>query len=149
EAVLTDDERELGLAVVDSGGGATDLAIFAEGSVMHTAVIPVGGSHLTNDIAIGFKTPMPDAERIKIQFGCALASLVMDDEMIDVPSMGGRPPRSLSRRVLADVIEPRAEAAFDLIAREIKRAGYEGIVAGGVVITGGTSLMEGMPDMAE
>ena len=149
EAVLTDDERELGVAMVDLGGGTTDLAIFAEGSVMHTAVIPVGGSHFTNDIAIGLKTPMPDAERIKIQFGCALASLVKDDEMIDVPSMGGRPPRSLSRRVLADVIEPRAEEVFDLIAREIKRAGYEGIVAGGVVLTGGTSLMEGMPDVAE
>jgi cell division protein FtsA len=92
---------------------------------------------------------MPDAERIKIQFGCAMASLVNDDEMINVPSMGGRPPRSLSRRVLADVIEPRAEEVFDLVAREIKRAGYEGIVAGGVVLTGGTSLMEGMPDVAE
>ncbi|TLY36397.1 MAG: cell division protein FtsA [Nitrospirae bacterium] len=149
EAVLTDDERELGVAMVDLGGGTTDLAIFAEGSVMHTAVIPVGGTHFTNDIAIGLKTPMPDAERIKTQFGCAMASLVKDDELIDVPSMGGRPSRSLSRRVLADVIEPRAEEVFDLVAREIKRAGYEGIVAGGVVITGGTSLMEGMPDMAE
>src|SRR5947209_18407187 len=91
---------------------------------------------------------MPDAERIKIQFGCAMAWLVKDDEMIDVPSMGGRPPRSLSCRLLADVIEPRAEEVFDLVAREIKRAGYEGIVAGGVVLTGGTSLMEGMPDVA-
>jgi cell division protein FtsA len=149
EAVLTDDERELGVAMVDMGGGTTDLAIFVEGSVMHTAVIPVGGNHFTNDIAIGLKTPVPDAERIKTQFGCAMASLVKDDEMIDVPSMGGRPPRSLSRRVLADVVEPRAEEMFDLVAREIKRAGYEGIVAGGVVITGGTSLMEGMADMAE
>src|SRR3989442_2554528 len=148
EAVLTDDERELGVAMVDLGGGTTDLAIFAEGSVMHTAVIPVGGTHFTNDIAIGLKTPMPDAERIKTQFGCAMASLVKDDEVIDVPSMGGRPSRSLSRRVLADVIEPRAEEVFDLVAREIKRAGYEGIVAGGVVITGGTPLMEGRPDMA-
>jgi len=149
EAVLTDDERELGVAMVVLGGGTTDLAIFAEGSVMHTAVIPVGGNHFTNDIAIGLKTPVPDAERIKTQYGCAMASLVKDDEMIDVPSMGGRPPRALSRRVLADVVEPRAEEMFDLVAREIKRAGYEGIVAGGVVITGGTSLMEGMPDMAE
>jgi cell division protein FtsA len=149
EAVLTDDERELGVAMVDLGGGTTDLAVFVEGNVMHTAVIPVGGTHFTNDIAIGLKTGVPDAERIKTQFGCALASLVKEDEMIDVPSMGGRPPRSLSRRVLADVIEPRAEEVFDLVAREIKRAGYEGIVAGGVVITGGTSLMEGMTDMAE
>jgi len=149
EAVLTDDERELGVAMVDLGGGTTDLAVFVEGNVMHTAVIPVGGTHFTNDIAIGLKTGVPDAERIKTQFGCALASLVKEDEMIDVPSMGGRPPRSLSRRVLADVVEPRAEEVFDLVAREIKRAGYEGIVAGGVVITGGTSLMEGMADMAE
>ena len=149
EAVLTDDERELGVAMVDLGGGTTDLAVFVEGNVMHTAVIPVGGTHFTNDIAIGLKTGVPDAERIKTQFGCALASLVKEDEMIDVPSMGGRPPRSLSRRVLADVIEPRAEEVFDLVAREIKRAGYEGIVAGGVVITGGTSLMEGMADVAE
>src|SRR5207237_1810529 len=149
EAVLTDDERELGVAMVDLGGGTTDLAIFAEGSVMHTAVIPVGGTHFATDIAISLQTPMPEAERIKTQFGCAMASLVKDDELIDVPSMGGRPSRSLSRRVLADVIEPRAEEVFDLVAREIKRAGYEGIVAGGVVITGGTSLMEGMPDMAE
>lgn len=149
EAVLTDDERELGVAMVDLGGGTTDLAVFVEGNVMHTAVIPVGGTHFTNDIAIGLKTGVPDAERIKTQFGCALASLVKEDEMIDVPSMGGRPPRSLSRRVLADVVEPRAEEVFDLVAREIKRAGYEGIVAGGVVITGGTSLMEGMTDMAE
>lgn len=130
EAVLTDDERELGVAMVDMGGGTTDLAIFSEGSVMHTAVIPVGGNHFTNDIAIGLKTPVPDAERMKTQFGCAMAALVKDDEMIDVVSMGGRPPRSLSRRVLADVVEPRAEEMFDLVAREIKRAGYEGIEIG-------------------
>jgi cell division protein FtsA len=149
EAVLTDDERELGVAMVDLGGGTTDLAIFAEGSVMHTAVIPVGGDHFTNDIAIGLKTARPDAEHIKTQFGCAMSALVKDDEMIEVPSIGGRPSRTLSRKVLAEIIEPRAEEMFDLVAREIKRAGYEGIVTGGVVITGGTSLMEGMPEIAE
>jgi len=149
EAVLTSDERELGVAMVDLGGGTTDLAIFAEGSVMHTAVIPVGGDHFTNDIAIGLKTARSDAERIKTQFGCAMSSLVKEDETIDVPSIGGRPPRTLSRKILAEIIEPRAEEVFDLVAREIKRAGYEGIVTGGVVITGGTSLMEGMTDMAE
>ena len=149
EAVLTDDERELGVAMVDLGGGTTDLAIFADGSVMHTAVIPVGGDHFTNDIAVGLKTARPDAERIKTQFGCAISSLVKEDETIDVPSIGGRPSRTLSRKVLAEIIEPRAEEVFDLVAREIKRAGYEGIVTGGVVITGGTSLMDGMTDMAE
>ena len=149
EAVLTDDERELGVAMVDLGGGTTDLAIFAEGSVMHTAVIPVGGDHFTNDIAVGLRTARSDAERVKTQYGCALSSLVKEDEMIDVPSIGGRPARNLSRKVLAEIVEPRAEEVFDLVAREIKRAGYEGIVAGGVVITGGTSLMEGMTDMAE
>jgi cell division protein FtsA len=149
EAVLTEDERELGVAMVDLGGGTTDLAIFSEGNVMHTAIIPVGGDHFTNDIAVGLKTARSEAERIKVQFGCALSSLVKDDETIDVSSMGGRPVRNLSRKVLADIIEPRAEEVFDLVSREIKRAGYEGIVTGGVVITGGTSLMEGMTDMAE
>ena len=149
EAVLSEDERELGVAMVDMGGGTTDLAIFAEGSVMHTAIIPVGGDHFTNDIAVGLKTARSEAERLKVQFGCAVSSLVKDDEIIDVPSMGNRPLRTLSRKLLADIIEPRAEELFDLVAREIKRAGYEGVVTGGVVITGGTSLMEGMPDMAE
>jgi cell division protein FtsA len=149
EAVLSEDERELGVAMIDMGGGTTDLAIFAEGSVMHTAIIPVGGDHFTNDIAVGLKTARSEAERLKVQFGCAVSSLVKDDEIIDVPSMGNRPLRSLSRKLLADIIEPRAEELFDLVAREIKRAGYEGVVTGGVVITGGTSLMEGMPDMAE
>ena len=149
EAVLSEDERELGVAMIDMGGGTTDLAIFAEGSVMHTAIIPVGGDHFTNDIAVGLKTARSEAERLKVQFGCAVSSLVKDDEIIDVPSMGNRPLRTLSRKLLADIIEPRAEELFDLVAREIKRAGYEGVVTGGVVITGGTSLMEGMPDMAE
>ena len=149
EAVLSEDERELGVAMIDMGGGTTDLAIFAEGSVMHTAIIPVGGDHFTNDIAVGLKTARSEAERLKVQFGCALSSLVKDDEIIDVGSMGNRPLRTLSRKLLADIIEPRAEELFDLVAREIKRAGYEGVVTGGVVITGGTSLMEGMPDMAE
>jgi len=149
EAVLSEDERELGVAMIDMGGGTTDLAIFAEGSVMHTAIIPVGGDHFTNDIAVGLKTARSEAERLKVQFGCAVSSLVKDDEIIDVASMGNRPLRTLSRKLLADIIEPRAEELFDLVAREIKRAGYEGVVTGGVVITGGTSLMEGMPDMAE
>jgi cell division protein FtsA len=149
DAVLTQDEKDLGVAMVDLGGGTTDLAIFADGAVMHTAIIPVGGDHFTNDVAVGLKTARSDAERLKIQSGCALASLVKEDEMVDVPSMGNRPIRTVSRKVLADIIEPRAEEVFDLIAREIKRAGYEGIVTGGVVITGGTSMMDGMIEMAE
>jgi cell division protein FtsA len=149
DAVLTEDERELGVAMIDMGGGTTDLAIFSEGSVMHTAIIPVGGDHFTNDIAVGLKTARSDAERLKVQSGCALSALVKDDDMLEVPSIGNRPARTLSRKLLADVIEPRAEELFDLVAREIKRAGYEGIVTGGVVITGGTSLMEGIADMAE
>ena len=149
EAVLNEDERELGVVMVDMGGGTTDLAIFSEGSVMHTAIIPVGGDHFTNDIAVGLKTARSEAERLKVQFGCAVASLVKDDDVIEVTSIGNRPVRSLSRKLLAEIIEPRAEELFDLVAREIKRAGYEGVVTGGVVITGGTSLMEGMPDMAE
>ena len=135
--------------MIDMGGGTTDLAIFSEGSVMHTAIIPVGGDHFTNDIAVGLKTARSDAERLKVQSGCALSALVKDDDMLEVPSIGNRPARTLSRKLLADVIEPRAEELFDLVAREIKRAGYEGIVTGGVVITGGTSLMEGIADMAE
>ncbi len=149
EAVLSEDERELGVAMVDMGGGTTDLAIFSDGSVMHTAIIPVGGDHFTNDIAVGLKTARTEAERLKVQYGCALSSLVKDDETIDVTSIGNRPLRTLSRKLLADIIEPRAEELFDLVAHEIKRAGYEGVVTGGIVVTGGTSLMEGMADMAE
>ena len=135
--------------MVDMGGGTTDLAIFSDGSVMHTAIIPVGGDHFTNDIAVGLKTARAEAERLKVQYGCALSSLVKDDETIDVTSIGNRPLRTLSRKLLADIIEPRAEELFDLVAHEIKRAGYEGVVTGGIVVTGGTSLMEGMADMAE
>ncbi len=149
DAVLSEDERELGVAMVDMGGGTTDLAIFSDGSVMHTAIIPVGGDHFTNDIAVGLKTARAEAERLKVQYGCALSSLVKDDETIEVTSIGNRPLRTLSRKLLADIIEPRAEELFDLVAREIKRAGYEGVVTGGIVVTGGTSLMEGMADMAE
>jgi len=149
EAVLTPEERELGVAMVDLGGGTTDLAIFAEGSIRHTAVLPIGGQHLTTDLAIGLRTPQGEAERLKIRKGVALAELVKDDEMVDVPGVGDRPARTLSRKLLAEITEPRVEEMFDLVRREIMRTGYEGILAAGVVITGGTSMLEGILEAAE
>ena len=149
EAVLTPEERELGVAMVDLGGGTTDLAIFAEGSIRHTAVLPIGGQHLTTDLAIGLRTPQSEAERLKIRKGVALAELVKDDEMVDVPGVGDRPARTLSRKLLAEITEPRVEEMFDLVRREIMRTGYEGILAAGVVITGGTSMLEGILEAAE
>ncbi|MGH7252006.1 MAG: cell division protein FtsA [Nitrospiraceae bacterium] len=149
EAVLTPEERELGVAMVDLGGGTTDLAIFAEGSIRHTAVLPIGGQHLTTDLAIGLRTPQGEAERLKIRKGVALAELAKDDEMVEVPGVGDRPARTLSRKLMAEIIEPRVEEVFDLVRREIMRTGYEGILAAGVVITGGTSMLEGMLEAAE
>jgi cell division protein FtsA len=148
-AVLTNDERELGVAMVDIGGGTTDIATFVEGSIWHTAVLGIGGNHLTNDIAIGLRTPTNEAEKIKIRYGCAMSNLVREDETIEVPSVGGRPTRVLSRQLLSEIIEPRAEEIFSLVSREIKRTGYEEMVASGVVITGGSSILEGMPEVAE
>jgi len=149
EATLTPDERELGVVLVDIGGGTTDIAVFVEGSIWHTAVLSLGGDHLTNDIAIGLRTPTAEAEEIKKKFGCALASLVKGDETIEVPSVGGRKPRVLSRQMLCEIIQPRMEEIFSLVDREVKRAGYDEAVAAGVVVTGGTSIMEGVPELAE
>lgn len=149
EAVLSAEERELGVAMVDLGGGTTDLAIFAEGSIRHTAVLPIGGQHLSTDLAIGLRTPQAEAEKIKIRHGIAMAELAKDDEMVEVPSVGERPPRPVSRKLLAEFIEPRVDEIFDLVRREIARTGYEGILAAGAVITGGTSMLEGMPEAAE
>ncbi|MCH8040688.1 MAG: cell division protein FtsA [Nitrospinae bacterium] len=149
EAVLTEEEKELGVVMVDLGGGTTDLAFFSEGSISHSAVLPVGGQHLTSDMQIGLRTSQADAEKIKIRHGVALTDMVMDTDTLEVPSVGGRPPRAISKRVLTDIIEPRVEEIFDLVGREIRRAGYEGKLAAGAVITGGTSLLEGMPDAAE
>ncbi|HET6370089.1 MAG TPA: cell division protein FtsA, partial [Nitrospiria bacterium] len=125
EAVLTPEERELGVAMVDIGGGTTDLAIFIEGSIRHTAVLGVGGHHLTNDIAIGLRTPPADAEKIKIRYGSAMTSMVENDDTLEVPSVGGRPPRILSRQLLAEIIQPRAEEIFRLVDSDIKRMGYD------------------------
>jgi len=148
-AVLSPEERELGVVMVDIGGGTTDLAIFLEGSIRHTAVLPIGGQHLSTDLAIGLRTPQNEAEKLKIRYGQALAEQVLDDEMVQVPSVGDRPARSLSRKLLAEIIEPRVEEMFDLVSRELKRTGYEGMLAAGAVITGGTSLLNGILEAAE
>ena len=139
EAVLSPEERELGVAMVDLGGGTTDLAIFVEGSIRHTAVLPIGGQHLSTDLAIGLRTPQAEAEKIKIRHGVALAEMVKENEKVEVPSVGERPARTVSRKDLAEIIEPRVEEMFDLVRREIVRTGYEAMLAAGVVITGGTS----------
>lgn len=149
EAVLSAEEKDLGVVMIDIGGGTTDVAIFAEGSIRHTAVIPIGGQHITNDIAIGLRTPQQDAERIKVQQGVALCELVKGEETVEVPSVGGRPPRCLSKHMLAEIIEPRVEEMFEVVGREIRRSGYEGILPAGAVLTGGSAMLSGMVEMAE
>lgn len=149
EAVLNPDEKELGVALVDIGGGTTDIVVYADGSIKHTSVLAIGGSNLTNDIAVGLRTPINEATKIKEKYGCALSQLVSKDETIEVPSVGGREPRILSRKVLAEIIEPRVEEMMGLIYREILKSGYEDVLSSGIVITGGTTIMEGMPEMAE
>jgi cell division protein FtsA len=149
EAVLSPEEKELGVAMVDFGGGTTDLAIFLDGSVRHTAVLPLGGQNLTKDLAIGLLTTQSEAEKIKLQYGIARADLLQGHQMVEVPSVGDRPPRMFTRRDIADILEPRVEEMFELVRREIARAGYEGMLGAGVVLTGGTSLLEGMLDAAE
>lgn len=149
EAVLSPEERELGVAMVDLGGGTTDLAIFVEGSIRHTAVLPIGGQHLSTDLAIGLRTPQAEAEKIKVRHGVALEEMVKEAEKVEVPSVGERPARTVSRKYLAEIIAPRVEEMFDLVRREIIRTGYEGMLAAGVVITGGTSMLDKMPEAAE
>lgn len=148
-AVLSEDETELGVGLLDIGGGTTDIAIFFEGSIRHTAVIGLGGRKVTDDIAIGLRTPVDKAEEIKIGKGCALQSMVEKDEFIEVESAGGRPSRQISRSVLCSVVEPRMEEIFSLACREIKKSDYAGFMTTGVVITGGASLMEGSVELAE
>lgn len=148
-SVLTDDERELGVCLVDIGGGTTDIAIFTEGSIRHTGVIPIAGDQVTNDIAMALRTPTMHAEEIKIKYACALAKLTAADETIQVPSVGERPARGLSRQALAEVVEPRYDELFTLVQAELRRSGYEDLVAAGIVLTGGTSKMEGVIELAE
>jgi cell division protein FtsA len=148
-AVLSSEERELGVVMVDIGGGTTDVAIWVEGCIRHSAVIPMGGNHLTSDLAIGLRTAPEDAEKIKFQYGVASSQLLNDDENIEVPSVGGRPPRVMPRNVVAQILPPRVEEMFDMVRREIRRAGYDGMLVAGGVLTGGTSLLPGMSDVAE
>jgi cell division protein FtsA len=148
-SVLTDDERELGVCLVDIGGGTTDIAIFTDGSIRHTGVIPIAGDQVTNDIAMALRTPTQHAEEIKIRYACALTQLAGADETIKVPSVGDRAPRDLSRQALAEVVEPRYDELFTLVQAELRRSGYEDQVPAGVVLSGGTSKMEGVVELAE
>jgi len=148
-AVLTDDEKELGICLVDIGGGTTDIAVFVDGSIHHTAVIPIAGDQVTNDIAVALRTPTQYAEDIKVRYACALIQLANQDETIEVPSVGERPARRLARQTLAEVVEPRYEELFTLVRSELQRSGYEDLIAAGIVLTGGSSKMEGVIELAE
>ncbi len=149
EAVLTQEEKDLGVALVDFGGGTTDLALFTESAIKHTAVLGLGGNNLTNDIAVGLRTPSKEAEQIKIDHGSCLNSLVDKDQMIEVPSVGGRKPRLLSRHILSEILEPRVEEIFTLVDQEIERTGLKELLASGVVITGGSALLPGIAEIAD
>jgi cell division protein FtsA len=149
EAVLLPDEKELGVVLIDIGGGTTDVALLREGAVWYTASLPLGGDHITNDIAIGLRTPLADAEDLKRRHACAATSLVPAEETINVPSVGGRKPRQLSRQVLSEIVQPRVEEIFTLVARDLAKTGFQDTATAGVVVTGGTSLMEGVTEIAE
>jgi cell division protein FtsA len=148
-AVLTEDEKELGSCLVDIGGGTTDIAVFQGGAIQHTAVIPIAGDQVTNDIAVSMRTPTHYAEDIKIKYACALSQLANPDETIEVPSVGDRPPRRLARQTLAEIVEPRFEELFSLIRNELRRSGFEESIPAGIVITGGSAKMEGAVELAE
>jgi cell division protein FtsA len=148
-AVLTNDEKELGVALVDIGGGTTDIAIFREGALLYTAVLPVGGVHITNDISVGVRASLDAAEKIKVAHGCAMASLVKEDETIEVPAVGEGKPRVVSRKILAEIIEPRVEEMYSLIQQEINRSTYSDLLAAGIVLTGGTTLLQGMVEYGD
>ena len=148
-SILTDDEKELGVCIVDIGGGTTDIAIFADGAIRHTAVIPIAGDQVTNDIAVALRTPTQNAEEIKIKYACALRQLANPEETIEVPSVGERPARQLSRQTLAEVVEPRYEELLMLVQSELRKSGFEEMIAAGVVLTGGSSKMDGVVDLAE
>ena len=148
-SVLTEDEKELGVCLVDIGGGTSDIAIFTEGSIRHTGVIPIAGDQVTNDIAMALRTPTDDADEIKVKYACALTQLANSADSIKVPSVGDRPPRELSRQALAEVVEPRYVELFTLVQQELQRSGFQDMLAAGIVLTGGTSKMEGVVDLAE
>ncbi|MCS6948739.1 MAG: cell division protein FtsA, partial [Steroidobacteraceae bacterium] len=148
-AVLSEDEKELGVCLVDIGGGTTDIAVFAHGAIRHTAVIPIAGDQVTNDIAVSMRTPTQYAEDIKLRYACALSQLANTDETIEVPSVGDRPPRRLARQTLAEVVQPRYEELYSLIQDELRRSGLEEVIASGIVLTGGSAKMEGAIELAE
>ena len=148
-AVLSEDEKDLGVCLVDIGGGTSDIAVFTNGAIRHTAVIPIAGDQITNDIAMALRTPTKEAEDIKRVHGCALRQLASPNDMIDVPSVGERGPRQLSRQTLAEVIEPRVEELFSLVQAELRRSGFEDLISSGIVLTGGSSLMQGMVELGE
>lgn len=149
ESVLSEDEKELGVMMVDIGGGTTDIAIYSQGALVHTAVLPVGGNHITNDIALGLRTPQNEAEKIKLRYGCAMASMVGESDAIEVPGVGGRKPRTVLRKLLAEIIEPRVEEMFRLIQRELQKSGFQDLVASGIVLSGGTCLLDGFVELGE
>jgi len=148
-AVLTEDEKDLGVCLVDVGGGTTDIAVFSGGAIQHTAVIPIAGDQVTNDIAVSMRTPTPHAEDIKVRYACALSQLANPDESIEVPSVGDRPARRLARQTLAEIVEPRYEELFGLVREELRRSGLEEVIAAGIVLTGGSAKMEGAIELAE
>ena len=148
-AVLSEDEKELGVCLVDIGGGTTDIAIFTQGAIRHTGVIPIAGDQITNDIAMALRTPTKDAEDIKQRYGCALRQLADPQQMVEVPGIGERGARQLSRQMLAEVIEPRIEELYSLVQAELRRSGYEDLLSSGIVITGGSSSMQGMVELGE
>ncbi len=149
EAVLTEEEKELGVCLVDIGGGTTDIAIFQNGAIVHTAVIALGGHNLTNDIAVGLRTPIDHAERLKQKYGCSLTAMVDKSDMIEVASVGGRDPRVMGRQILSEILEPRVEEIFQLVHHEVERNGFSELLTSGVVITGGSTLLPGMTELAE
>ena len=149
DAVLLDDERDLGVCLVDIGGGTTDMAVFTDGAIRHTSVIPIAGDQITNDIAMALRTPTRDAEELKIAHGVALRQLASSTDMIEVPGVGDRGPRELSRQTLAEVIEPRVEELYSLVQRELRSSGLEELLSSGIVVTGGSALMKGMVELGE
>jgi cell division protein FtsA len=149
DAVLLDDERDLGVCLVDIGGGTTDMAVFTDGAIKHTSVIPIAGDQITNDIAMALRTPTSDAESIKIRHGVALCQLADPNQMIEVPGIGERGARAMSRQTLAEVIEPRVEELYSLVQQVLRDSGFEELLSSGIVLTGGSSVMQGMVELGE
>lgn len=149
EACLTQDERELGCCLLDIGGGTTELVVFGNGMLRHAAAIPVGGDHFSNDLAVGLRTPIPEAEKVKREHGCAFSNLIGVDCPIEIASVGDRPPRTVFTRMLIEIIEPRAQELFSLVRDELQRGGFDGIIPAGLVLTGGGARLKGLPELAE